>query len=213
MKIGKFDKYMKTNRYSMSFSTGGLYRQESVRLAELYLKFADWNKVREEVVKNNLLQARTINTLSRVCSEICSRLKTLNEWELELLVKGSHQEQGYILWIAVCRRYKFIHDFAVEIMRERFLSLNYNLNYEDYDAFYNSKAEWHVELEKIASATKIKLRWLVFKILREADLLNADNKINSAFLTPRLIDIIERHSHKDFYIFPIMESELKGMVK
>ena len=69
---------MDNNRYSMSFTTGGLFHLESVKLAALYLGLGDWSEVREKVISKNLLQYRTLNTLKRVCREVISRLKALD---------------------------------------------------------------------------------------------------------------------------------------
>lgn len=88
---------MNNDRYSTSFTTGSLFLRESVKLAELYLDLSDWNSVRDKVIVENLLQARTLNTLKRVCREVISRLKTLSSVELEFLIEGSHQEQAYLL--------------------------------------------------------------------------------------------------------------------
>lgn len=200
---------MKTEKYIMSFTAGGLLHLESVKVAALYLTMRDWDKVREEVLQSNILQARTLNTLNRICREICSRLKTLNSGELDLLVNGSNQEQNYLLWLAVCRRYRFIRDFSIEVIRERFLSLRRDLTYQDYDAFFNAKAEWHEELERITAATHIKLRQVLFKMLREADLLAADNTISPAMLTPRLASLIGGRDYEGLSVFPITELELK----
>ena len=114
---------MSKDRYIMSFSTGGLFHHESVKLAALYLDLGDWSSVRDKVIAENLLQTRTLNTLKRVCREVVSRLRTLSSCELEFLIDGSHQEQAYLLWLAICRRYRFIADFAIEVLRERYLSL------------------------------------------------------------------------------------------
>lgn len=197
----------------MSFTAGGLFHQESVNVAALYLEVRDWNKVRDEVIGRNILQARTITTLKRICREICSRLKTLDSSELQLVVQGSSQEQGYLLWLAVCRRYAFIRDFAMEVIRDRFLTLRNDLNYEDYDAFFNAKAEWHDELEKITAATGLKLRQVLFRMLNEADLLGSGNTISPAMLTPRMVSIIARHAYQDLFVFPMAESELKGLAQ
>ena len=143
---------MSNDRYSMSFTTGSLFHRESVELAALYLDLGDWNSVRDKVVAVFLLQTRTLNTLKRVCREIISRLRTLSPGELEFLVEGSHQEQAYLLWLAVCRRYRFIADFAVEVLRERYITLKSDLTHEDFDSFFNRKSEWHLELDEITPA-------------------------------------------------------------
>jgi hypothetical protein len=49
--------------------------------------------------------------------------------------------------------------------------------------------------------------------LREADLVAADNTINAAMLTPRLVNVIGGHAYQDFSVFPVAESELKELVR
>ena len=196
-------------KYSMSFTTGTLFHQESVNLAKLFLEFQDWNLVRSIVLSKNLLQSRTVNTSKRVCREVCSRLKTLSNAQLDLLVHGSAQDQGYLLWLAVCRRYKFIADFAVEIVREKYISLQFVLSYDDFDFFFNKKSEWYEELDKIKPATRTKSRQILFKMLREADLLTSNNLINPAMLSPQILSAISDEHRPNLLIFPAFESELK----
>lgn len=202
---------MNNDRYSMSFTTGSLFHRESVELAALYLELGDWSSVRDKVVAENLLQTRTLNTLKRVCREIISRIRTLSLGELELLVGGSHQDQAYLLWLGVCRRYRFIADFAVEVLRERYITLKSDLTHEDFDSFFNRKSEWHSELDEISPETRGKLRQVLFKILREADLLTANNIIHTAIFSPSLLDLILQGGHRDILHFPVFESDVKGM--
>ncbi|MHC1730352.1 MAG: DUF1819 family protein [Syntrophobacteraceae bacterium] len=204
---------MKTEKYNMSFTTGGLFHQESVRIAALYFETGDWDKVRQEVLERNVLQVRTLSSSKRIYREISFRLRTLHPGELELLTNGSRHEQAHLLWLAVCRHYRFIRDFSIEVIRERFLTLRRDLNNEDYDSFFNQKAHWHQELEKITPQTHMKLRQVLFRILREADLLATDNTINTAMLTPRLVSMIGSHAYQDLSVFPVAESELKEMVQ
>ena len=154
----------------------------------------------------NLLQARTLNTLKRVCREVISRLKTLDARELDLLVATNPREQGYLLWLAVCRRYRFIAEFAVEVMRERFITFKTDLTHADFDTFFNGKSEWYVELAQLRSTTRKKLRQVLFKILREADLLSANNTIKAAMLSPGLVEVISQGNRQDVFFFPAFES-------
>jgi hypothetical protein len=202
---------MSNNRYSMSFTTGGLFQRESAKLVVLYLNLGDWNSVHNKVITENLLQTRTLNTLKRVCREVVSRLRTLSQDELEFLVESNHQEQAYLLWLAICRRYKFIADFAVEVLRERYITLKADLTFDDFDSFFNRKSEWHLELDEITPATRSKLRQVLFRILHEADLLTTNNMINAAMLSPRLLKMIHQGNRRDVLYFPVFESDLKGM--
>jgi len=204
----------KTNRttagngkYALSFTTGALLRQESVLVAGLFLEQGDWNLVREVAVKNNILQTRTAKSSLRLVQEISSRLKSLNINELKLLVEGTVHDQGHVLWLALCRRYRFIADFAIEILREKLLSLQTELHYEDFEVFFNQKAEWHPELDAIKPITKVKARGMLFKMLREADLLSADNRIHPALLSPVFLDTLDSQRRADLMFFPTLQSQ------
>lgn len=197
----------------MSFTTGGLFRLESVKLAMLYLEFKDWDAVRDKVISENLLQARTLNSSKRIFREIISRLKELSSSELDFLVHADSHEQGYLLWIAICRRYKFIAEFAVEVLRERYISLKTDLQYEDYDSFFNRKSEWHCELDEIRPTTRDKLRQVLFKMLREADLLTTSNTITAATLSSRILEAIPYSNRQDLLFFPLFESDIGSVAR
>jgi hypothetical protein len=137
----------------------------------------------------------------------------LNTEELGFLVEANHQEQSYLLWLAICRRYEFIADFAVEVIRERYISLKADLSNEEFDSFFYRKSEWHPELDQIQPATRTKLRQVLFKILREADLLTANNMINAALLSPRLLEVISKGPQTDALYFPVLEPDLKGQTQ
>jgi hypothetical protein len=194
-----------SERYALSFTTGALLYQESVNLATLFIELDNWSLVREVAVDKNLLQMRTSKSSVRLCQEICSRLKTLNNNELKLLVGGTVQDRGHILWLALCRRYKFIQDFAVEVLREKLLSFQTELDYEDFEIFFNKKAEWHTELNALKLVTKAKARGILFKMLREADLLSTENRINPTMLSPFFLDAIDSEKRDEVMFFPVLE--------
>ena len=202
---------MSDDRYSMSFTTGSLFQRESLQLAALYLAAGNWNVVRDQVMAENLLQARTLNTRKRVCSEVVSRLKQLSDNELAFLVEASHQDQVCLLWLAVCRRYQFIADFAVEVLRERYITLKNDLPHEEFDSFFNRKSEWHSELDGITPATRSKLRQILFKILFEADFLTTGNLIQGAMFSPALLELIRKSRPADLLNLPVFESGQKGI--
>lgn len=196
-------------KYNMSFTAGGLLYHRSVEVAKLYLSLTNWPSVSGKVFENNVLQARTQNTAKRIFREISSRLDLLTKEQLEILAEGSYHEQNQILWLAICKRYKFIYDFAVEVIREKFLSLGLEVSFEDYDAFFNSKAEWHDELENLTDKTKNKARQVVFKILHEAELISKNNIITPGILAPRVFEAIYNDDPQKLSIFPITENASK----
>ncbi len=198
--------------YSMSFTSGALLYQESLTVAQLYAEMDDWDAVRDRVLDDNLLRMRTTNSSKRIFQEVASRLKCLTPAELTLLRTGSQQEQRHLLWLAICKRYRFIYDFAVEVMREKFIRLDFALSYDAYDIFFNDKAEWHAEVAGVAESTRKKLRQVLFKMLREANLLTQEDQILPVVLSPRTLDVIVADDPTYLMVFPIPPAEIQEWI-
>ena len=66
--------------------------------------------------------------------------------------------------------------------------------HEDFDVFFNSKLQWHEELEGIAETTRHKLRQVLFKMLVEANFINKDYSILLLTLSPRVVNLILKKS-------------------
>ena len=196
--------------YSLSFTTGGLFHLESMKLMELYAAHANWESVRQAVLANNLLQVRTQGTALRFTREIISRLRTLAPEEGTLLLQADYSDQKYILWAALCRRYTFIADFAVEVLHDRFVTLNNSIGQDVYDAFWNRKAEWHDEMNAIAPATKKKLRQVLFKTMREANVLEKNGTIIPMLPSNTMRRFLALSRYSDAAWFPVLPSEFAG---
>jgi hypothetical protein len=199
---------MDIEKYSLSFTSATILRQETVLIAKLYLRIGDWAEVRNQVISENLLQSRTLNTSKRLCREIISRLKTCSLQELKFMVDSTLEEQEHLVWLAICRRYRFIGDFSAEVLREQCANFRLFLDYGDFDAFFNRKAEWHDELEKVKPSTKIKLRQFLFRMLREVGFLAEDGSVKPVMLSPSLLMFMSRNDYEDIRFFPILDSYL-----
>jgi len=194
----------------MSFTTGGLFYRESLTVAELYIQRKAWAQVRKDVLSANLLQARTAASAQRVYREVSIRLQLLTSDQMMILQDGSRDEQNYILWLAICKRFAFIKKFAVEVLREKFLSLDFELSYQDYQAFFNAQAQWHEELEQLKETTQKKLRQVLFKMMHEAELITKDNTIIAATLSPRVVNAILDDPQASLSVFPVLDSNIGG---
>jgi hypothetical protein len=200
---------MATDRYQLSFTAGGLFMREAPMIAARFLRCHDWRQTRAEIRQENLLQQRTATAATRLSKELVARLETLSVVELEELIDSPTRDKGYILWVAACRRYRFVRDFATEVMREHYLSLRHKLNTGDYESFYNGKALWHAELDGLADSTQQKLRQNLFRMLREADLLSPKNQIQAVLMSPRIAQLIARRGLEDLLVFPASEKEIQ----
>ncbi len=190
------------SRYALSFTTGALLAREGALLAPLYVEIRDWEQVRDRAVADNLLQARTHRTGVRLVRETVKRLSVLTDREVELMEELTAPERGHLMWVAACRRYALIGEFAEEVVRERFLLLASTLQYGDFDTFLRSKAVWHDELATIKDSTMYKLRSNLFKMLMEAELLSVSGHIIPSVLSERIAALLSERAPSDVRFFP-----------
>jgi len=200
---------MLQTEYRMSFTTGGLFYRESILLTELFLAGRSWDEVGGIVLADNLLQSRTESTAKRILKEVTARVSRLTERQLRLLLSGSRPEQNYILWLSVCKHYAFIRKFAVEVLREKYLCLENVLNHSDYDLFFTHLSGWHAKLEQLSSSTVKKNRSVLFRIMREAELLSTQNLIIPALFTKELASVIADDDASLFTCYPISDRDIK----
>ncbi|WP_080793637.1 DUF1819 family protein [Corynebacterium pacaense] len=194
------------DRYALSFTSGALLTREAVIVVPLFLEARDWNLVRSRLRSENMLQARTASSGFRLAREVAQRLAVLTDSELELLQDASPSERGHLMWVAACRRYAFIGDFAEDVVRERFLLLTPTLSYDDFDSFVREKTLWHPELEEVKYSTLQKLRSTVFRMLTEASLL-IDGEIVNAALSKRVWDALDAQLPSDLRYLPTHEDK------
>ncbi len=201
---------MPTKTYKMSFTSGGLFFNESIPVVELYDKTHDWQQTRKRILSENLLQTRTESSAKRRITEICSRLQLLTDIQLQLLISGSRQEQQYLLWLAVCKCYPFIKEFVMEVIREKYLRMDLNLQPQDYEIFFDAKAEWHEELEQLKSSTRAKLKQVLFKTMREAEIISQENMIIPGLLTEQLTKAIAIDDPALLAVFPVSDMDINS---
>lgn len=165
-------------KYNLSFTAGGILHAESISVIESYLQSNDWSKVREAVSSANILAVRTQSSGKRLIREIELRLSWLDDCDLELIKDFiSTAEQKQALWLCICKTYQFIADFMQEVVSDKLHALDYSITYDDYDRFYNAKSQWNEELDKLSLSTQKKIRQVLFRMLREMDILSDQNVI------------------------------------
>jgi len=172
------------NAYIMSFTSGGLCLHESLILARSFLGLGDWQLARNQVLAHNLFQARMASSAKRTMGEVLPRLQGLSDGGLSHLLSAGEQDQRHLLWLAVCRRHRFIADFMAEVVHDRYVSLKDAVGPEEFNLFWMQKSVTHPEIERISDSTREKLRTVLFKMMREAGIISKDGRINTVILSP-----------------------------
>jgi hypothetical protein len=189
-------------RYLLSFTSGGLLIREADVIVSEYLRVQDWATVRQFVIKQNLLQARTTSTNDRMARETIQRLCVFEDEELRLFAESSLTERCHLMWAAACRRFSLVGEFAEEVARERFLLMTPTLGLEDFDRFMTRKSLWHNELDELKPSTRARLRQNLFQMLHEAGLLSEHGDIIPAVLSGRVYETLAMRRPSDVRFFP-----------
>lgn len=189
--------------YKMSFTSGGLFLNESVIVAGLHRSGEDWKDTLERALQENTTSLPKAASNRRTLREIVNRLMMLNDDEVCFLIEeAGRQEQQYLLWVATCRAYRFVREYAVEVICDRFLAYQLDLPLESFDIFFEAKADWDDRLKLISDSTRHKLRQILFRMMREAGVLSDDHRIQSSYLSPKLRQLLETTHPADLAVFP-----------
>ncbi len=168
--------------YKIGFARTALLR-ETVLVAQQFSDLKDWARVKQVVIDDNVLQTRASRTSSIIYNEVHKRLKLLSEAQVEVIVQDHTQDVRQLVWIAICKQYPLIGEFSLEVLASASASRRYEITYDDYGYFFNAKAEWHPELEKVSDKTRSNARQMLFQMMRQCELLNESNELMPQMLS------------------------------
>tara|TARA_R110002020_G_scaffold422206_2_gene631378 strand:+ start:132 stop:716 length:585 start_codon:yes stop_codon:yes gene_type:complete len=187
----------------MSFTTGGLFLNETVEVARLHVEGEPWEQTMLRAMGQGATSLPKTASNRRTLREISNRLRTLSSEEREFLQhEADRKDQQALLWLATCRAYRLVREFALEVVRDRYLSYQVDLPLEAFDILFEAKAEWDEQLADLSPSTRKKLRQVLFRMMREAGVLSGENRIQSALLSPQLKVMIENKDPAELALFP-----------
>ena len=176
---------------------------ESLVIAQSYRAGEPWGVARDRLLREGTSALPKLASQTRALREVYDRIGQLTEAErLWMLEEADRAGQQAMLWLAICRTYHFIREFAVEVIVDRFTSWRLELGLDAFDRFFAGKAELDQSLTELLPSTCAKLRQVLFRILRESGLLSHSGQIEAVWLPLRMKQLIEEHSPEDLRVFP-----------
>lgn len=189
--------------YKMSFTSGGLFLNACIDLAASYLETRDWDKTISQLQADGLTSSPKQKSKRRILRELVNRLETLSEDEVRFLVeRADRQDKALLIWLSFCRAYRLVREFTLEIVQDRYLAYQLDLSTDSFDLFFEHKAEWDDTLASTSASTRVRLRQVVFKTMREVGIISEENRIQSSYLSPQLRALIEATNPADLAVFP-----------
>ena len=187
-------------KYRLSFGTGNAYLNESNLILKKYLENKDWRETEKYSIENNILQTNTLSSSKRIFREISLRLKSLSHEEQEFFIRSNYVDQSILIWISICRTYKFLGDFASMIISEKFSSYQLEIEYSDFNYFFEKQQVLHEELRTLKDSTRKKLRQVIFRIMKDLNIISKDKEITP--LLPSLeLKEVTKSTRKDLKLF------------
>ena len=116
-------------------------------------------------------------TNKRMVSEFKKRIDNLTHDQQILFVDGDFSTQKHVAFLSACKSYSLLRDFVIEVVREKFLKMDFSLTDTDYLSFIRRKEVDHDELAELTDQTQGKVKQVIFKILEQAGIIdNIKNK-------------------------------------
>lgn len=128
-------------------------------------------------------------TNKRQFQELRKRIKVLTLSQIEVLSEGSIDEQKQITHLALCKTYGIYRDFVTEVLYDKVLVYDNQLQELDYNSFISKKKMDHPELDTLAETTQNKVRQVIYRMLQQVGII--DSVTNPSILTPSLNTKVE----------------------
>lgn len=201
--------------YNLSFTAGALRPDLARIVANAYLQEGSWAKAKDAIMRDNLLQYDSHGSSKRMELEMRSRLMMLTKDQLTYMAQASIDEATSLAWLAACKRILFVHDFAVDVLREKLAHQDTVLRHSDYEHYLAMKRGEHPELNKLTDLSKSKTRQVMYKMLAEAGITDAslgqdDPVLHRPPLSYAVTELIVNDDRKWLRAFLIPDHELSS---
>jgi hypothetical protein len=180
-------------------------------MAEAFVQTGSWQLAKAKILATNALQCRSASSALRLERELRQRLETLTHDQIHFVVSATADDRAAIAWLAACKRIRFVFDFAVETLREKFAAHDPVLRPSDYEAFFESKRLIYPELAQLTPASKSKIRQVLRRMLAEAGLLIPGEMwgtVQRPALSPPVVHVITADDPQWLAGFLVPESEI-----
>lgn len=198
--------------YSFSFTAAAMKYHDFRRLMD-YLERTGIDPETESLDANEIMGRENSRTNKREFQELLKRYQALTPQERDLFPELDASGQKQLLLVAITRVYPYIHDFILDIIRDKFLTLDRQLTEADHRHFINRKRDLHPELDDFAISTARKARQILWKILEEGGLIDniRSGHILPQAVHPALLRTILKQNAAELRIFLYSEYEISQM--
>ena len=176
--------------------------KETIRM----LQDADFEAVKEKIIRENLYQQKAENRRARQFNCIYKRISALPEPLQREIVKSDLQTAKLIVLISVMLTDRLFFELVYEVYREKLRYAEEEVKESDINIFFQAKADQN---EKIAQWSEVgvrKLKQTYLKYMQEAGLLKSGEKDSKIVSKPYIEDRLRQElmaNHMEKYLYAL----------
>lgn len=198
-------------KYNLGFTAGALLVTESIAVAKFFTTSGSWAETKAQVINENLLKKTRTSSSLRTFREVEGRLSTLTAEQLAHVAVGAAKDATALLLVATCKRYSFIAEFISEVLSKNAEVFDFNLRDSDYNRFWEERAMNDPGIESTSTKTQNKIRQTLFRILREAGLLQGSEGRTITPLVPsqKVVELVARDDWRMLRLFLYSDADTR----
>lgn len=183
------------SRYNAEMVAGNLMERESRVVAGLLLEGVEPKELPEHLVRENMLQKRSIRTVKRQTSLILHRLAPIGKDGWKLIVKGSAEVCRQMLLAACIKHNRLFGDFVLKVVHEHIRTFQRNLNRRSWATFLEEASQREEIIDTWSESTKQKLGQVTMRILQQTGIIENPRslKLLPFFLNPQVATYLRKH--------------------
>lgn len=184
--------------YEVAVANHPVLLKETLICAKLLAKNKDWKTLTEQVIEENLLEARSVNTSQTYLRAIRLRLEHVPE-PLLTMMAGRHQKTARLaLLYVLLNKNRLLREMMEEPVRDAMLAKAKQVSREDIENFFEGKRQHDSVLKGWSDTTWRKYWQNTLKMATETGVLEAgDNYVLVQEAVPKkLASFLEEHDEK-----------------
>ena len=196
----------------LSYAVYSLRLNEMVKVANYALEndIKDLEKVRDAEI---MLGSVKSISFEKTFYQVRKRVETLTRAQLEILAHGDLLSQKQIAFLSVCKCYSFVKDFAIEVIRDKVMVFDYQLNETDFNSFVKNKLQEYPRLETYKSSTFDKAKQVLFLTLEQGGIIDnsKDKRIQPQLINRSVLNAIVADDCNLLKIFMLSDRDIKEL--
>lgn len=182
-------------RYKADITAGSLKVHESRIIADLLLRGVnakDWEKA---ILKDNILQARTVATAVRLGRLIRKRLELMKPELWRLVRDGTSAVAIHAVLAAAVKHSPLLGDFLDLVVREQYRVFTKILSNKLWEDYLDDCRGRDPDMPVWKESTRKRLRSSVFQILAQTGYIenSRSKKLQTVFIASQVLRYLEKH--------------------